>query len=207
MAFFGLACPLCVVLLLLFFANFVYNNAVFKEISNQHHMREHFGSTARPTYEHFGSAADCGGIPGDVNMCTPPGQLTSEVPLSKRCLLSNYVNQCKHAKKVPVPRDTEGSVYNFAPYNRIESLNLTVPGYYPQRESRCDNLAVRECLAEPRCGWLTNRGGLYGRCVRGTPIGPANPRHIPDPEDAIRGNITLDNWKYAHPNPFIKQFF
>jgi hypothetical protein len=66
MAFFGLACPLCVVLLLLFFANFVYNNAVFKEISNQHHMREHFGSTARPTYEHFGSAADCGGIPGDV---------------------------------------------------------------------------------------------------------------------------------------------
>lgn len=165
--------------------------------------------------EHFGSAKDCCGIPGEVNMCIPPGQIVSEVPISRDCLLESYRLSCKKSK--PVDDRTNNNVYDYKPFHDIEwsynkpggpeNSNLVVPGRYPIRKTRCDDLPVHKCLTTPGCGWLVNKGGDLGRCLPGTPIGPLNPLHIPDAEDAKRKNITLDNWKYAHPNPFIKQFF
>jgi len=232
MALFGLACPLCIVLLLLLLASFVYNNAVFREIQNQHRMLAMESARASRAQVKEGFVTACphqGRSPesqcqGDIDMSVPYGQTVSAVPLSKNCLLSMYVESCQHAKKLQ-PRVPEGSVYNYKPFDREAIANpqiydlkssatdrrlnrradLKLPGFYPQRKSRCDRLNMRDCLATPSCGWLVNRGGELGRCVRGTPIGPANPRDIPDPEDAIRGNITLDMWKYSHPNPWAHQ--
>lgn len=192
----------CLLLFILLILNFLYNNAVFKEI-----RKETFS-----TY-----------IPGDIDMSVPPGQTISRVPLSKDCLLSKYAHSCLHAKKIPRQLHSHDSVYNYTPFDQIknsynepssltvrgyrpEYANLTLPGSYPVRETRCDHLSMRECLNTPRCGWLTNRGGHFGRCLPGTPVGSLNPRHIPDAEDSIRKNITLDNWKYSY-SPFVPQFF
>lgn len=131
------------------------------------------------TYENF-----------KIDMSVPSGQTVSTEPLSKKCLLSKYTRSCD--QKI---RDIRKPKFK----------NLKIKDFYPVRESRCDYLDIRDCLVTPTCGWLTNRGGELGRCVRGTPIGPLNPRDIPDPEDSLRNNISLDMWKYSHPNPWVPQ--
>lgn len=123
-------------------------------------------------------------IPGDVNMAIPQGQLVSPIPLSRNCLLALYENNYEKYKEKPK-----------------NTIHLPVQNY-KDNASRCDNLAVRECLATPTCGWLSERNGKNGRCLRGTPIGPLNPKHLQHAEDTHRANVTLDVWKYSHVNPW-----
>ena len=117
-------------------------------------------------------------LPGEVDISVPMGQIASEKPLSKKCLLSRYQEQCKNLPKKHVIRGHKGSIYDYKPYDHIKI-------------SRCKDLNYTECLTTPRCGWLKNQ------CVAGTPIGPLNPLHVPYAENNPRRNM-IDTWKYIH---------
>jgi hypothetical protein len=175
MALFGLSCPLCIILFILLIINFFYNISVFKEISHQHQkiikniqIKENFNS--------------CNGYLGGPDMKIPYGQTVSEVPLTKQCLLAKYAHSCQNKLK-PLAISKK-------------PIHLKVEGTYPITKTRCDNLNIHQCLNTPTCGWLVDRTGKNGRCLAGTPIGPNNPKDIPDSEDSIRRNMT-DMWKYS----------
>lgn len=146
-------------------------------------------------------------MPGDVDMSVPEGQVSSWEPMSRSCLLNRYVAQCNKPGARRFPAQFVNSGQSGDPVYQRDSKfdNLVVPGRYPVRRSRCNNLSYFQCLETPTCGWLLDRSSktMRGRCVSGTPVGPLNPVHAPDAEDAVRNNISLHDWQFSNPNPFI----
>jgi hypothetical protein len=141
--------------------------------------------------EHFNNSYD------QVDMSIPIGQITSAIPISKKCLLDNYYKSKCRSSPHFLNTNNKNNVYDFKPFEQ-ELKNEKESTFF----TRCDSLKIKDCLATPSCGWLTNRNGVQGLCLQGTPSGPNNPKYIPDAEDSSKKNITLNSWKFSNPNPW-----
>jgi hypothetical protein len=223
MALFGLACTGCVFLTVIVVMLFFYVRAVFHEIYRHqsdpaliHHLTKRLpqtGAMGAPEIKENFNLMNASPLCGDqIDMSYPAGQTVSVNPLSKECLLNKYITICsdhkrQKAKEQGKPYPPIENVYDYLPFLQEERVQELQAAQYDRNahkewKNQCSNLNFHSCIVEPRCGWLSDRGGHNGRCLPGTPIGPLNPRDQPTPEEGTHRNTQMDQWVYSHPNPW-----